>query len=99
MCIGQNPHPAAIHADCRERRFDGNIEGIPIFMKIGMIGLGRMGANMARSLMRGGQQCVGFDRNAANVTGLVGLGAMGAALAGGPGGETGGAARSVDNGA
>jgi len=30
-------------------------------MKLGMIGLGRMGANMAQRLMRGGHQLVGFD--------------------------------------
>jgi 6-phosphogluconate dehydrogenase len=30
-------------------------------MKLGMIGLGRMGANMAQRLMRGGQEVVGFD--------------------------------------
>jgi 6-phosphogluconate dehydrogenase len=30
-------------------------------MQFGMIGLGRMGANMARRLMRGGHTCVGFD--------------------------------------
>ena len=30
-------------------------------MKLGMIGLGRMGANMAQRLMRGGHQVVGFD--------------------------------------
>jgi len=33
-------------------------------MQIGMIGLGRMGANMVRRLLRGGQQCVVFDRSA-----------------------------------
>lgn len=33
-------------------------------MHIGMIGLGRMGANMTRRLMRAGHQCVGFDRSA-----------------------------------
>jgi len=32
-------------------------------MQIGMIGLGRMGANMARRLTQGGHQVVGFDRN------------------------------------
>jgi len=32
-------------------------------MQIGMIGLGRMGANMVRRLLRGGQQCVVFDRS------------------------------------
>ena len=30
-------------------------------MKLGMIGLGRMGASMAQRLMRGGHQLVGFD--------------------------------------
>jgi 6-phosphogluconate dehydrogenase len=32
-------------------------------MQIGMIGLGRMGANMTRRLMRGGHECVVFDRS------------------------------------
>jgi 6-phosphogluconate dehydrogenase len=32
-------------------------------MQIGMIGLGRMGANMARRLLAGGHQCVVFDRS------------------------------------
>lgn len=32
-------------------------------MKIGMIGLGRMGSNMVRRLMRGGYQCVVYDRH------------------------------------
>ena len=31
-------------------------------MKLGMVGLGRMGANIARRLMRGGHQVVGYDR-------------------------------------
>jgi 6-phosphogluconate dehydrogenase len=48
-------------------------------MQIGMIGLGRMGANMVRRLMRGGHQCVVFDKNHANVTSLAGEGATGAA--------------------
>lgn len=30
-------------------------------MKIGMVGLGRMGANMAKRLVRGGHACVGYD--------------------------------------
>ncbi len=41
-------------------------------MQIGMIGLGRMGANMARRLMRGGHQCVVYDRTAAAVSALEG---------------------------
>ena len=31
-------------------------------MQLGMIGLGRMGANMVRRLLKGGHQCVVFDR-------------------------------------
>ncbi|HEY4284839.1 MAG TPA: decarboxylating 6-phosphogluconate dehydrogenase [Chthoniobacterales bacterium] len=46
-------------------------------MQIGMIGLGRMGANMARRLMKGGHECVVFDRNAGNVEGLAKEGATG----------------------
>ena len=47
-------------------------------MQLGMIGLGRMGANMVRRLIRGGHQCVVFDRNPANVKELVAEGATGA---------------------
>ena len=36
-------------------------------MQLGMIGLGRMGANMARRLQRTGHHCVVFDRNADSV--------------------------------
>ena len=48
-------------------------------MQIGMVGLGRMGANMVRRLMRGGHQCVAFDMNQDNVKQLAGEGATGAA--------------------
>jgi 6-phosphogluconate dehydrogenase len=47
-------------------------------MQIGMIGLGRMGANMARRLMRGGHQCVAYDRAPESVKTLSGEGAKGA---------------------
>jgi 6-phosphogluconate dehydrogenase len=47
-------------------------------MQLGMIGLGRMGANMVRRLMRGGHQCVVFDRSKDAVAGLVKDGATGA---------------------
>jgi 6-phosphogluconate dehydrogenase len=47
-------------------------------MQIGMIGLGRMGANMVRRLMRGGHQCVVFDLNAESVRQLESEGAAGA---------------------
>jgi 6-phosphogluconate dehydrogenase len=47
-------------------------------MQLGMIGLGRMGANMVRRLMRGGHQCVVYDRNPDAVKALVGEGAVGA---------------------
>jgi len=47
-------------------------------MQLGMIGLGRMGANMVRRLMRSGHQCVVFDRSQDAVKGLAGEGATGA---------------------
>jgi len=47
-------------------------------MQMGMVGLGRMGANMVRRLMRGGHQCVVFDVNPAAVKQLAGEGATGA---------------------
>ncbi|HEU4731027.1 MAG TPA: decarboxylating 6-phosphogluconate dehydrogenase [Kofleriaceae bacterium] len=46
-------------------------------MQLGMIGLGRMGANMARRLMRGGHQCVVYDRSADAVKALAAEGARG----------------------
>ena len=46
-------------------------------MELGMIGLGRMGANMVRRLMRGGHQCVVWDQNQANVEQLAKDGAEG----------------------
>ena len=48
-------------------------------MQLGMIGLGRMGANMVRRLMKGGHACVVFDRAAASVQALAADGATGAA--------------------
>ncbi len=47
-------------------------------MQIGMVGLGRMGANMVRRLLRGGQQCAVFDLNADNVNRVASEGAQGA---------------------
>src|SRR5881296_1791340 len=46
-------------------------------MQLGMIGLGRMGANMVRRLMRGGHQCAVFDLNPDNVQQLTKEGALG----------------------
>jgi 6-phosphogluconate dehydrogenase len=46
-------------------------------MQLGMIGLGRMGANMVRRLLRGGHSCVVHDVSAAAVKGMVGEGAVG----------------------
>lgn len=47
-------------------------------MQLGMIGLGRMGANMVRRLLRSGHHCVVFDRNDKAVKDLVKEGAVGA---------------------
>jgi len=40
-------------------------------MQLGMVGLGRMGANMVRRLLRGGHQCVAFDMSSKAVEELV----------------------------
>src|SRR5271169_4618424 len=48
-------------------------------MQLGMIGLGRMGANMVRRLLKGGHHCVVFDRSAQAVAELVKEKAFGAA--------------------
>ena len=47
-------------------------------MQLGMIGLGRMGANLVRRLMRDGHECVVYDVNADAVKELDGEGATGA---------------------
>ena len=47
-------------------------------MQIGMIGLGRMGANMARRLTKGGHECVVYDRSAETVDALAKEGPTGA---------------------
>src|SRR6266550_2532362 len=48
-------------------------------MQLGMIGLGRMGANMVRRLLRGGHECVVFDMSPKAVEELVQEKAVGAA--------------------
>jgi 6-phosphogluconate dehydrogenase len=40
-------------------------------MQLGMVGLGRMGANMVRRLLRGGHRCVVFDQSSTAVEGLA----------------------------
>ena len=47
-------------------------------MQLGMIGLGRMGANMVRRLIKAGHNCVVFDRSPETVKQLAGEGALGA---------------------
>ena len=47
-------------------------------MQVGMIGLGRMGANMVRRLLRGGHRCVVFDRSPSAVQELARENAAGA---------------------
>jgi 6-phosphogluconate dehydrogenase len=48
-------------------------------MQLGMIGLGRMGANMVRRLLHGGHQCVVYDANPQTAQALAGEGATAAA--------------------
>ncbi|MGI9170689.1 MAG: phosphogluconate dehydrogenase (NAD(+)-dependent, decarboxylating) [Caulobacteraceae bacterium] len=47
-------------------------------MQLGVIGLGRMGANIVRRLMKAGHACVVWDRDAKAVSGMAGEGAVGA---------------------
>ncbi|MGH2890170.1 MAG: phosphogluconate dehydrogenase (NAD(+)-dependent, decarboxylating) [Solirubrobacteraceae bacterium] len=47
-------------------------------MQLGMVGLGRMGSNLVRRLLRAGHECVAYDVNADVVAGLAGEGATGA---------------------
>jgi 6-phosphogluconate dehydrogenase len=47
-------------------------------MQLGMVGLGRMGANLVRRLQRGGHECVVYDVNADAVAGMESDGAVGA---------------------
>ena len=47
-------------------------------MKIGMIGLGRMGSNMVRRLAKSGHACVVYDNNAAAASALADVGAAAA---------------------
>jgi 6-phosphogluconate dehydrogenase len=46
-------------------------------MQLGMIGLGRMGANMVRRLQKGGHQCVAFDRKPETAKEIESSGARG----------------------
>ncbi|MBV8877673.1 MAG: decarboxylating 6-phosphogluconate dehydrogenase [Gammaproteobacteria bacterium] len=46
-------------------------------MRIAMIGLGRMGANMVRRLQQGGHECVAYDHTAENVRAVAEFGARG----------------------
>lgn len=47
-------------------------------MQLGMVGLGRMGANLVRRLMRDGHRCVVYDRNTDAIRSLTDEGATGA---------------------
>ncbi len=47
-------------------------------MELGMVGLGRMGANMCERLVRGGHRIVGFDRDAGAVARVTSAGGGGA---------------------
>ncbi len=60
-----------------ERTFDATVnpaKGVELKgdeMQLGMVGLGRMGANMVRRLMRGGHECVVWDLSPVNVKQLA----------------------------
>jgi 6-phosphogluconate dehydrogenase len=51
-------------------------------MQLGMIGLGRMGANIVRRLLKAGHQCVVFDKSVAAMNELAAQGATAGTLGG-----------------
>ncbi len=68
-------------------------------MQMGMIGLGRMGANMVRRLLRGGHECVVFDVSQDAVKQLAMEGAIGASSMDDFAAKLREAARQLDHGA
>ena len=68
-------------------------------MQLGMIGLGRMGANIVRRLMRDGHECVVYDVNEAAIAQLESEGALGARSLEEFAGKLTRAARGLDHGA
>ncbi len=68
-------------------------------MQLGMVGLGRMGANIVRRLERAGHECVVYDNNADAVATSAADGAIGASSLADLCCEADGAARGVDHGA
>src|SRR3954466_14131550 len=51
-------------------------KGVTRHMRVAVIGLGRMGANISLRLMRAGHDIVGFDRNPESVLSLIGEGVV-----------------------
>ena len=68
-------------------------------MQLGMIGLGRMGANMVRRLLTGGHQCIVYDMSAQAVQGTRQRGGGRQFLTGGTVAVTGKAAGNLADGA
>ena len=68
-------------------------------MQIAMLGLGKMGANMAQRLLRGGHAVLAYDINPAAVQAVEAFGARGVRLAGGNGGGAARAALGLGDGA
>src|SRR5689334_8358766 len=67
--------PPADIARCPRTNCAGRV---PTSMQLGMIGLGRMGANMVRRLAKGGHQCEVYDVHAEAVRALLQPGVSGA---------------------
>src|SRR5262249_24299140 len=67
--IGIQRYVLSAHQEVRRRR---------IIMQLGMVGLGRMGGNMVRRLIRKGHRCVVYDRSAEAVNDLAKEKAIGA---------------------
>jgi 6-phosphogluconate dehydrogenase len=74
--VSGRPAVARFDAATRDHEESCDVEEMP--MQLGMIGLGRMGANMVRRLLTGGHSSVVYDRSADAVRALADAGAAGA---------------------
>jgi len=74
---GSASRELARSTDPSQAQDDTKREGLKV--QLGMIGLGRMGANMVRRLLRGGHACVVYDHSPEAIQALVKEGAAGAA--------------------
>jgi 6-phosphogluconate dehydrogenase len=77
--LAQEPNFSAVTHDEESAKPESHPRRRRLNMQIGMVGMGRMGSNMVQRLMRGGHQCVVYDRHPEVVESLQSQGAFGTA--------------------